>query len=57
MEAEFQRAACPAIRPAYHMNKYHWNMLVLDGTLAPREVQALIKESYALVLRQKKYGK
>ncbi len=57
MEAEFQRATCPAIRPAYHMNKRHWNMLVLDGTLAPREVQALIEESYALVLRQKKYGK
>jgi len=38
-----------AILPGYHMNKRHWNTLVLDGTLPAKLVRELIDHSYALV--------
>ena len=40
-----------AILPGYHMNKRHWNTLVLDGRLPRALVEELIEESYALVAR------
>ncbi len=39
-----------SILPGYHMNKRHWNTLVLDGSLASKLVSELIDHSYALVL-------
>jgi predicted DNA-binding protein (MmcQ/YjbR family) len=38
-----------AIVPGYHMNKRHWNTVVLDGSLPPSLVRELIDHSYALV--------
>lgn len=38
-----------AIIPGYHMNKRHWNTLVLDGSLPARLVNELIDHSYDLV--------
>lgn len=40
-----------AIVPGYHMNKKHWNTLVLDGALARSLVVELIGHSYELVVR------
>lgn len=37
------------IIPGYHMNKKHWNTVIIDGTLPARELKALIDESYDLV--------
>jgi predicted DNA-binding protein (MmcQ/YjbR family) len=37
------------ILPGFHMNKKHWNTLVLNTRLSPSLVQALIRESYELV--------
>jgi predicted DNA-binding protein (MmcQ/YjbR family) len=37
------------IMPGYHLNKKHWNTLVLTGQLEWEEVQALIRHSYQLV--------
>jgi predicted DNA-binding protein (MmcQ/YjbR family) len=37
------------ILPGYHMNKKHWNTLVLNTRLKPSLVQELIKASYNLV--------
>ena len=39
----------PEIRPGWHMNKKHWNTLILSGQLPWEEVQALILHSYNLV--------
>ena len=39
-----------AILPGYHMNKRHWNTLVLDGSLPRTLVAELIGESYRLVV-------
>ncbi len=38
------------ILPGYHMNKQHWNTLVLDGRLDPKLVFELIDHSYELVV-------
>jgi predicted DNA-binding protein (MmcQ/YjbR family) len=37
------------IMPGYHLNKKHWNTLVLAGQLPWEEVQGLIVHSYTLV--------
>jgi len=42
-----EQYAC--IIPGYHMNKKHWNTVIVDGTLHARELKALIDESYDLV--------
>jgi predicted DNA-binding protein (MmcQ/YjbR family) len=41
-----------AILPGYHMNKKHWNTLVLDGSLPERLVNELIDHSYDLVVKK-----
>lgn len=37
------------VLPGYHLNKKHWNTLVLTGQLSWEEVQDLIRHSYELV--------
>lgn len=37
------------VMPGYHLNKKHWNTLVLAGQLPWEEVQGLIRHSYELV--------
>lgn len=37
------------VLPGYHLNKKHWNTIVLTGQLDWEEIQALIRHSYALV--------
>ena len=39
-----------AILPGYHMNKQHWNTVVLDGTLPDSFVKELVDHSYDLVV-------
>lgn len=39
-----------AVLPGYHMNKKHWNTLVLDGSLSGDLVSELIDHSYDLVV-------
>ena len=38
-----------SVMPGYHLNKKHWNTLVLSGQLSWEEVQDLIRHSYNLV--------
>ena len=38
------------ILPGYHMNKQHWNTLVMDGRLDPKLILELIDHSYDLVV-------
>jgi predicted DNA-binding protein (MmcQ/YjbR family) len=46
---ELREAYPDNILPGFHMNKKHWNTLVLNTRLSPSLVQTLIRESYALV--------
>jgi predicted DNA-binding protein (MmcQ/YjbR family) len=38
-----------SILPGYHLNKKHWNTIILSGQLSWPEVQDLIRHSYELV--------
>lgn len=46
---DFWRKAYPAVQPAYHQNKEHWNTIILDGTIPDDKIKDMIAESYALV--------
>jgi predicted DNA-binding protein (MmcQ/YjbR family) len=37
-----------SVMPGYHLNKKHWNTIVLSGQLSWEEVQDLIRHSYIL---------
>jgi len=38
-----------SVLPGYHMNKKHWNTVVLDGKVPDKEVLAMLEQSYLLV--------
>lgn len=40
-----------AVIPGYHMNKRHWNTVILDGSIPEDEVRLMIDDSYDLVFR------
>jgi len=40
-----------SVMPGYHLNKKHWNTIVLTGQLPWEEVQDLIRHSYDLVAK------
>lgn len=40
-----------AIRPGYHMNKRHWNTIILDGSLPEDFVFEMIDDSYGLAVK------
>jgi predicted DNA-binding protein (MmcQ/YjbR family) len=44
------RAAHQAIRPGYHLNKWHWNTITLDGSLPDQMVTDMLTDSYDLVV-------
>lgn len=49
--ALFLRARFAGVRPGYHLNKKHWNSIILDGKIPTADIQKMINESYDLVLQ------
>lgn len=47
--AERLREKYESVMPGYHLNKKHWNTMILTGQLPWPEVQDLIRHSYNLV--------
>jgi predicted DNA-binding protein (MmcQ/YjbR family) len=47
--AESLRGAYEAVIPGYHLNKKHWNTVIIDGSLADDKVRDMIEDSYDLV--------
>lgn len=45
------RAQYPAIIPGYHMNKKHWNSVILDGSIPKAQLIEMIDDSYELVVK------
>jgi len=50
---DFWRSAFPSVVPAYHMNKTHWNSIILDGTIPKEDIKRMIGESYDLTKGKK----
>lgn len=37
------------VLPGYHMNKKHWNTIIVDGRLSAKQLYLMIDNSYKLV--------
>jgi predicted DNA-binding protein (MmcQ/YjbR family) len=48
--AEQLRDAHAAIVPGYHLNKRHWNTVVIDGSVPEQVIKDMIEDSYDLVV-------
>jgi predicted DNA-binding protein (MmcQ/YjbR family) len=48
--AEQLRQVHAAVLPGYHLNKRHWNTVIIDGTLPDRMLTDMIEDSYDLVV-------
>jgi predicted DNA-binding protein (MmcQ/YjbR family) len=48
--AALLREEYDSIVPGYHMNKRHWNTVILDGSLPSALVRDLIDHSYELIV-------
>ncbi len=46
------REQYPAVRPGYHMNKIHWNTIVIDGSIPEKLIYEWINDSYNLVVEK-----
>ena len=49
-EAALLREQHEAVVPGYHMNKKHWNTVLMDGSLTDSLVMGWIDQSYDLVV-------
>jgi len=47
--AQTLRERYESVMPGYHLNKKHWNTIILTGQLTWQEIQDLIRHSYILV--------
>jgi predicted DNA-binding protein (MmcQ/YjbR family) len=47
--AEGLRDKYQSVLPGYHMNKMHWNTIILDGTVPDNVIFSMIDDSYDLV--------
>jgi predicted DNA-binding protein (MmcQ/YjbR family) len=43
-----------SILPGFHMNKKHWNTVIVDGRLSANQLKEMIDDSYNLVTKTKK---
>jgi len=50
--AEELRKAHPAVIPGYHLNKRHWNTVVIDGSLPDAIISNMVEDSYDLVVNK-----
>lgn len=50
-DAQFLRSQFKEVIPGYHMNKDHWNTIILNGELKDGFIKKLIDDSYTLVVK------
>jgi len=50
-EAVELREKYEAVIPGYHMNKQHWNTVIIDNSIPPRNILSWIDNSYNLIVR------
>src|SRR6478752_8650886 len=51
-KAEELREEYPCVLPGYHMNKKHWNTIVVDGSVSSKLLKEWIDDSYGLVKKK-----
>ncbi len=53
-EALMLRDIFEGVIPGYHMNKRHWNTVILDADVPRGEIERMIDRSYGLVVKSLK---
>ena len=53
-EAIILREIFEDVIPDYHMNKMHWNTIILNGSIPEGEIKRMIDRSYCLVVKKLK---
>ncbi len=48
------RAEYSCVLPGYHMNKKHWNTIIVDGSASSATLKEWIDDSYELVKKKKR---
>lgn len=48
------RGAYDSVIPAYHLNKEHWNSVILDDSVPEREIAHMLDLSYTLTEKKRK---
>lgn len=49
--AEILRNTYDAVQPGYHLNKKHWNTVIVDGSIPQDEIYEMIDHSYDQVFK------
>jgi len=49
-EALILRKKYPPVIPGYHMNKKHWNSVIMDGSIEDELIYGWLDDSYNLVI-------
>ncbi|MEQ9305434.1 MAG: MmcQ/YjbR family DNA-binding protein [Marinoscillum sp.] len=47
---ELRETHSDTVLPGYHMNKHHWNTVVVEGSLNDAQLKELIDHSYELIV-------
>jgi|SRR5450432_1795359 len=50
-KAEELRENFSSVLPGFHMNKKHWNTVILDGQVPAKLIREMIDDSYHLVIK------
>ncbi len=53
---DFWRGTYKSVVPGYHLNKEHWNSIILDETVPEKDIKRMIEESYDLTKPKQKDG-
>jgi len=53
-EALILREIFEGVLPGYHMNKMHWNTVLINNSIPDEEIKRMIDRSYCLVVRKLK---
>ena len=53
-KAEQLRAEYSCVLPGYHMNKKHWNTIIVDGSASSAMLKEWIDDSYEQVKKKKR---
>ena len=55
--AQALRGAHAAVLPGYHLDKRHWNTVIVDGSLPDRTIREMIEDSYDLIVSKLPRGR
>ena len=50
-DVEILRSMFKSVIPGFHMNKKHWNSVIMDGTVPKDDLTRMIDDSYKLVVQ------